>query len=79
MSANTTAAKAVFDLDKARTDAEMTADQIVVAKTDRGARGSRERDIHYKMATEPLEEIFGAAGYHVTTSKEGEQSSGSSH
>lgn len=78
-SANEAAAKSIFDLDTARTEAEMQADRIVVAKTDRGSRGSRERDLHYKLTTEPLEKIFGVASYHVTTSKEGESTPGTSH
>ena len=52
-----------FVRNKARTESEVLAKHVVVPKDKRGIPGSRERGIHYSVATGALNTTFGAARF----------------
>ena len=57
---------ATFDLLTARCDTDILKNKIVVSKDKRGKKGSREHDIHLRLATEPIMLLLDAPAHTVT-------------
>jgi len=76
MPSDPTGLKALFSRPSALPDEELTSNEVVVAKGDRGSKGSKELQRAYEAATKPLSPPFGVAKHFVTTSSDGETESG---